>query len=154
MRTLRPGGVPFHPALVHFPIACWTGALLMELAALGGAGAGWWEAARLALAAGTVTGLLAAAAGFLEYAATARDPGVARLVERHLVLAGLAWTCFTANWLWRVALPGAALPDAPWPAFGLLGLSLSGFGLLLAAGHAGARLVYVHGVGSGGAAHE
>ena len=119
----------------------------MELAGLAGAGAGWWQAARLALAAGSVSGLIAAGAGFLEYAVVARQPALAGPVERHMILAALAWTCFTANWLWREALSPTVTPGPGWPAPALAGLSLLGFVLLLLAGHAGARLVYVHGLG-------
>lgn len=149
MRPLRPGGVPLHAALVHFPVAFWTAALAMEIAATAGAGGTWWRLATLALAAGSVTGLLAAGAGFLEYAVVARRPALAKPVERHMILAGLAWTCFTANWLWRAALTAPVQPGPAWPAVGLVGLSVAGFVLLLLAGHAGGRLVYVHGIGSG-----
>lgn len=147
MIPIRPGGVPLHPALVHFPIACWTAALGLELLALATGDAGWWRAGAVALAAGSLTGLAAMAAGLLEYAALAERPRLARLAERHMLLAGLAWTCFTADWLWRQSLAAPGPPAVPWPALGLLALSGGGFVLLVAAGHAGARLVYRHGVG-------
>lgn len=145
MRRLRPGGVPLHPALVHFPVAFWTSALLLDGAALALGRPEPWHAARLALAAGSLTGLAGMAAGFLEYLALARSPQ-AGLVERHAVLAGTAWTLFTFNWIWRIS--AGSVPEAgSWTMLGYPACSAAGFLLLLAAGHAGARLVYRHGVG-------
>lgn len=145
MRRLRPGGVPLHPALVHFPVAFWTAALALDGAALATGRPEFWQGARLALAAGSLTGLAALAAGMLEYLALARTEHAAR-IERHALLAGIAWAIFTFGWLWREV--GAIVPgNASWLAPGYTGCSAVGFIFLLVAGHAGARLVYGHGVG-------
>lgn len=148
MRRLRPGGVPLHPALVHFPVAFWAAAPALDVAALALDRAGLWHYARLALAAGSITALAAMAAGFPEYLAAARDRR-ARLIERHTVLAGLAWGLFTFNWLWRESA-GVTPGNGSWLGLAYAGLSVLGLLLLVAAGHAGARLVYVHGVGTEG----
>lgn len=145
MKPLRPGGVPLHPAVVHFPVAFWTAALALDGAAYFTGRADLWEAARLALAAGAVTGLAAMATGLWEYLAVSRTAR-ASLIERHALLAGLAWTVFTFNWLWRVG-DGTVPGDGSWSLLGYPGCSAAGFLCLLAAGHAGARLVYRHGVG-------
>lgn len=138
--------MPLHPALVHFPVAFWSAALGLEVLALLTGGPAWWRAAELGLALGSLTGLAAMAAGLPEYAAVKGDEIVQRTAERHVLLAGLAWTCFTGDLLWRQGLD-RAVPPAPWPALGLLALSSAGFVFLLATGHVGARLVYRHGVG-------
>lgn len=145
MKRLRPGGVPLHPALVHFPVACWTAALALDGAAIVTTRPELWQAARLTLAAGSVTGVAAAAAGLLEYLAVAHD-ALAGRVERHALLAGLAWSMFTFNWLWRESA-GAVPADGSWLLAAYPACSAAGFLALLAAGHAGARLVYHHGVG-------
>lgn len=147
MKRLRPGGVPLHPALVHFPVAFWTAAPALDGAALALGRVELWLCARLALAAGSITALAAMATGFVEYLAAARDQR-AGLIERHAALAGLAWGLFTCNWLWRESA-GVVPEDGSWFGVAYAGLSVMGLLLLLTAGHAGAQLVYTHGVGTG-----
>lgn len=148
MKRLRPVGVPLHPALVHFPVAFWTAAPALDVAALALGRIELWHNARLALAAGSVTALAAMATGFFEYLVAGRDQR-ASLIERHAVLASTAWGLFTFNWLWRESA-GVIPEDGSRLGVAYAGFSIMGILLLLAAGHAGARLVYVHGVGTEG----
>ena len=78
MRALPPGrrtdllhGVPFgqpaHPALVRFPLGCWTSALLLDLC--GGRGREAERASAMLIAAGVAAALPAAAAGLADWSA-------------------------------------------------------------------------------------
>lgn len=98
-------GVPFHPLLVHFPIAFWTAALIFDCAAMYYGADPWWPLAHGATIAGLVIGALAIATGLLEYL----EPSVAgidiRLAARHGVRTTLAWCVFAAKmiFVWNVA---------------------------------------------------
>jgi nitrite reductase/ring-hydroxylating ferredoxin subunit/uncharacterized membrane protein len=78
VRALPPGrrtdllhGVPFgqpaHPALVRFPLGCWTSAVLLDLC--GGRGREAERASATLIAAGVATALPAAAAGLADWSA-------------------------------------------------------------------------------------
>lgn len=142
MKPFRPGGVPLHPALVHFPIAAWTLALVADAVWLAGGPTGFWSVGWYSLAAGAATGLLAMLAGFLDYLALDAASEAAEAAQRHMRLMGTAWTLFTLDWLLR---------EPEMPVYGLAGiglglLTLCAFALLVIGGHQGARLVYHFGL--------
>lgn len=136
MRPFRIHGLPVHPVLVHFPVAGWSAAtLLLAAAVLDSTGtfatAAWW-----CNAAALVTGLAAMVAGFVESGAVPEGSGTREQVARHMLLAGSTWTVYLIALI--VQFKGMAMFA--------LAVSAAGFVLLLFTGHAGARLVYPHGL--------
>lgn len=132
---------PLHPALVHFPIACWT------LATLADVGSRWWgdPAWRVAgglLLIGAISALATMAAGFLELMKIPNDSPALRVANRHLLMAVITWSCYTASLMLRVHDRTLHPPDAL-----ALALSAIGFLALCATGWLGGTLVYTHGVG-------
>jgi uncharacterized membrane protein len=132
---------PLHPALVHFPLACWSLATIADLASLWLGQSAWWLAGVL-LAIGTVTALAAMAAGLYEFARIGEDhPGLAD-ARRHMLLAMAAWMLYAASLVLR--LQGTTLVAPAWPA---LATSVAGFLCLGATGWLGGKLVYLHRIG-------
>lgn len=132
---------PAHPALVHFPIACWSLATAGDLASLVW-GEPAWRFAGVLMAIGTVTALAAMATGFLELLKVDAASPAMRDINRHMLLVMTAWSCYAASLLLR--LDGVALTR---PGSLELALSIGGFAILCIAGWLGGKLVYGHGVG-------
>jgi uncharacterized membrane protein len=134
-------GHPLHPALVHFPIACWSLATAADVASL------WWgePAWRLAgvlLALGTLIALAAMAAGFVELLKVPAQHPATRDLNRHMLLMLGAWCLYAASLFLRLQGTTLTAPDAL-----DLGLSVVGFVVLGIGGWFGGKLVYTHGVG-------
>jgi len=143
MRGLRLGGHPLHPALVHFPVACWTAAPVLDAVYLLTQDSAWWQAESWCLAVGVGMGLLAMGAGLLDLMAIPDGhPGEAA-AQRHMLLMGSAWSVFVIALVLH-PLRGPASPLQVWTD---LGLTLLGFALLTVGAYAGARLVYDFGIG-------
>lgn len=132
---------PLHPALVHFPIACWSLATAGDLASLF-LGEPAWRFAGLSMAIGVVIAIAAMAAGFFELLKIGNDAPAMRDANRHTLLAMAAWSCYAASLFLR--LEGVALtrPDTL-----EIGLSVGGFVVLSITGWLGGKLVYRQGVG-------
>ncbi len=140
MKAVKLGGVPLHPALVHFPIAAWSLVLVTDVVFFVQGGSAFWAVSYWALMAGVISALLAMAAGFMDFMSCDPEHPAADKVQTHLMLMGISWSLF----LFDLILRSREAPDVmPW---WLLALTLAGFLLLLAGGHIGARLVYVHGI--------
>lgn len=133
---------PLHPALVHFPVACWTLGTLADFGGLWWARWPLWQPAFWLLVVGCATGLLAAAAGFHELVRLPVEHPAARDASRHMLLALGAWVAYAASLFLRLDGTTPVAPDTL-----ALGTSAVGFLLLVGAGHMGGRLVYVHGAG-------
>lgn len=133
---------PLHPALVHFPVACWTLASLADAAALVWEPGWLWQLAFALAALGCAFGLLAAAAGLYELLRMPPDHPAIATATVHMTLALASWCLYAASLLLRVR---DGQPAAP----GTWALVLSGVGLvaLLATGWLGGKLVYGYGVG-------
>lgn len=134
---------PLHPALVHFPIACWTAVPVLDLLYLVLHAPLWWRCSYWVLAIGCVTALAAMALGLFDLMRLpAAHPGQ-RPAQRHMLLMGSAWTLFLFDLLLRSPqhLPSATMA---WTAFAL---SVAAFAVLLVGAWTGAELVYRHGVG-------
>lgn len=133
---------PLHPALVHFPIACWSLATAADVVAW--LGAPWpletFAAALLVLGCGL--GVLAVGAGFLELLKLPAAHPAERDVQWHMLLALGSGGLYAGSLFLRVE-QYQLVPLTP---LALL-LSVLGFVVLLAAGWMGGRLVYRHGVG-------
>lgn len=137
---------PLHPALVHFPIACWTAVPVLDLLYLVLHAPLWWRCSYWVLAIGCVTALAAMALGLFDLMRLpAAHPGQ-RPAQRHMLLMGSAWTLFLVDLLLRspLHLPSAAM------AWAVFALSAIAFVVLLVGAWTGAELVYRHGVGQNG----
>lgn len=131
---------PLHPALVHFPVACWTLATATDFASLWLGEAAWqWSAGLLTV--GCALALLAMLAGLVEMA---RVPEGAALRDAYLHMGAMltALTLYGTRLLLRLDGLQPLAPDT-------LTLLLDGAGFIALAvgGWLGGRLVYGHGVG-------
>lgn len=133
---------PLHPALVHFPIACWSLASAADLASLHIGQAAWWLAGVL-LAIGLVCAIPAMIAGFMELMRVPEDSGAIKDVNRHMLMVTAAFSLYLASLLLRV--DGMTLHA---PGLLAMALSLGGFICLGVAGWLGGKLVYVHRLGA------
>jgi uncharacterized membrane protein len=131
---------PLHPALVHFPIACWTLATGTDFVSIWLGEASWrWSAGLLAM--GCIMALAAMTAGLVELSRVPDGPAL-RDTYLHMGLMLAAFTCFTA----RLVLGLDHMqPLEP----GVLSFVLDAFGFVTLAtgGWLGGRLVYGHGIG-------
>lgn len=132
---------PLHPALVHFPIACWSLASFADLAGLFHGEPVWSFAAAL-MAIGVIAALAAMATGLLEFIKLGPGHPAERVAQRHMAWALAAWCCYATSLVLRVR---GMQPIEP----GGLSLAASalGFGSLAVAGWLGGQLVYSHRLG-------
>ena len=144
MNGLKLFGHPLHPAMVHFPVAAWTGAVVTDalFAALGGAA--WRDVSFWLIVVGVVTALGAMTAGFIDLMALPEGQAAQRRALRHMSVMGGAWTAYVIDLLVRL------LPTGPASALINLSISIVGFLTLLLGTHYGAQLVYDFGVGQTG----
>ncbi len=136
---------PAHPALVHFPIACWSLASCADGAALFVWPAQLQLLAAVLMAMGCVLGVLTAAAGFVELLKLPDGHPAERTANIHMMFALTSWCLYAGSLFLRTEQQHLIAPTV-WA------LLLSGLGLLmlLATGWLGGQLVYRHGVGVGG----
>jgi uncharacterized membrane protein len=134
---------PLHPALVHFPVACWSLAVLADFASLWLGEAAWQWSAGL-LAAGCAIALAAMLAGLLELPRVPEGPAM-RDTYLHMSVMLVAFGLFLTRLLLGLDHLQALAPDA----ISLL-LDAAGFVALAVGGWLGGRLVYGHGIGRGG----
>ena len=132
-------GHPIHPLLVPIPIAAFIGALVTDILFVADGSDSWAVASQWLLGAGLVGALLAALAGFTDFAGNARirefrDAWLHLFANLTLVIVE------TVNLLVRLSDAGRA---------GTLGIALSAIAvlLLLFSGWKGGELVFRHGVG-------
>ena len=136
---------PAHPALVHFPIACWSLASGADGLALLVWPARLHLLAAVLIAIGCVSGLLAAVAGFVELLKLPTGHPAERTANVHMSFALGSWCLYAGSLFLRIEHQQLVAPN-------VLALLLSGAGLLvlLATGWLGGQLVYRHGVGVAG----
>ena len=132
---------PLHPALVHFPIACWSLATAADLASLAW-GEPAWRFAGILLLAGIGFSIPAMLAGLLELARVDGDNPAIKDVNRHMIMVMSALACYVASLFLR--LHGTHFVEPGLPA---IGLSVLGFLCLGVAGWLGGKLVYGHRLG-------
>src|SRR5690606_1676960 len=104
---------PLHPALVHFPVACWSLATIADLASLW-LGQPAWSLAGVLLVIGTIAALAAMGAGLFEFARIAEGSPALPYARWHMLLAMAAWMLYAASLLLR--LEGTTLVAPAWPA--------------------------------------
>jgi uncharacterized membrane protein len=132
---------PLHPALVHFPIACWSLATAADLASLLW-GKPAWMLAGVLLAIGTATAIAAMATGVIELMKVDTEHPASKDLNRHMILVLTAWGFYATSLFLRLRGTTLTQPDAV-----DIGLSAAGFVFLGAAGWFGGKLVYGHGLG-------
>ena len=133
---------PLHPALVHFPVACWSLAVVADFASLHFGAAAWaWSGGLLAV--GCAMAVVAMLAGLLELA---RVPeGVAmRDAYLHMSAMLVALLLFATSLLLRLDHLKPLAPNVA-----SLLLDTGGFLALAVGGWLGGKLVYGYGVGRG-----
>jgi uncharacterized membrane protein len=147
MNGLKLLGHPLHPAVVHFPVAGWTSAVVTDVLYLATRNALWWQISQWLLIVGTITALGAMTAGFIDLVALPAGPAQKRAL-RHMYAMSTAWTIYLVDLLVRF-LAGGPSPSSllAWAA---LALSVVGFLTLLVGTHFGAQLVYDLGIGQTG----
>jgi uncharacterized membrane protein len=127
-------GHPIHQMLIVFPLGLLAMAVVFDLLALGLHQPYWSEIAFWMIAAGIVTGLLAAPFGFVDWIAIPAATRAKRVGALHGLGNILVVLLFAASWYLRRSAP--ATPD------GLaLALSFVGGGLALLTGWLGGELV-------------
>ncbi len=131
---------PLHPALVHFPVACWTLAVVTDVAGLVWGEAAWSWSAGL-LVAGCLMAVVAMLAGLIEFTRVPEGAAM-RDAYLHMGLMVLALALFATRLLLRLDQHRPLAPDAV-----ALLLDAGGFAALAVGGWFGGRLVYGHGVG-------
>lgn len=134
---------PVHPAIVHFPIACWTISTLGDIASIW-LGEPAWRISGVLLIIGTVTAVAAMATGLLELRKIDSSERVSRTADIHMQFVLAAWTFYALSLLMRWT-ENLGPPGAVETALSCLGLIT-----LFVAGWYGGKLVYEHGVGSQG----
>ena len=135
--------MPWHPVLVHYPIALTIMAAVFQLFAVLGRRTGFFLPALVCLCAAGVAGITAAITGAAQEQLVKELPGIHAALERHETLGNLsAWT-LGAGGLLSIYL---YLKGQLRPRLFLLALVLAGT-LVLVTGHYGGRLVYSHGAG-------
>jgi uncharacterized membrane protein len=132
---------PLHPALVHFPIACWSLATAGDLASLL-LGEPAWRFSGMLLVAGIGFSLPAMLAGLLELTRLGVDSPAVHDVNRHMIMVMLALAFYTASLFLRLQGMHLIRPGAL-----AIGSGLVGFLFLCVAGWLGGKLVYVHRLG-------
>jgi len=131
---------PLHPMLVHFPVACWSLAVVADVAGLWFGETAWrWSGGLLAVGCGMA--LAAMVAGLMELPHVPEGAAM-RVAYWHMGAMLAAGTLFCARLLLRLEDARPLAPDT----VSLL-LDAGGFACLAAGGWLGGKLVYRHGVG-------
>jgi uncharacterized membrane protein len=135
---------PFHPALVHFPIACWVLALPCDVLAQWWYDPHWAQRAADLIAAGILLALPAMVAGLVEFGKIDTRHPASTTAYWHLALVSGAWLLYLVSWILRFNMTktGAVIPG---PA--AVGIACAGLLALIAGAWYGAHLVYHHGIG-------
>lgn len=133
---------PLHPALVHFPVACWSLATAADLASIRFGQPAWWLAGVL-MAIGLVCAVPAMVAGFMELIRLPDDSPAITDVNRHMYMVMAAFSLYAVSLLLR--LQGTTLHAPGMPA---MALGIAGFACLAIAGWLGGKLVYGHRLGA------
>lgn len=138
--TARIAKHPIHPMLVPFPIVCFIGALLTDLAYWRTANMMWADFSAWLLAVGVIMGILAAIAGLIDFLGNrlvrAQAPAWPHLIGNAVVLLLAVINTFVhTRDAWTSVVPTGLI------------LSAVVVVLLLITGWLGGSMVYRHGVG-------
>jgi uncharacterized membrane protein len=133
-------GHPLHPAVVHFPIGLLLSATAADVARVAGLISDVRIAAIL-MAGGLAMGLVAMAAGMIDFARL--DQAVVPHAVRHMAAVGTAWLGYAV----ALYLRREVFQDAVDPGTVSVALSLASAAVLALGGFLGGRLVYTFGAG-------
>ena len=102
------GRHPFHPALVHFPIACWGLSHPADLAALIGTrvvffGLDWWAVSSLLIWTGVVFAIPAMVAGVYDFMQLPDEDRLMLAFYKHAGFVGTAWLLYLVSGYTRLA---------------------------------------------------
>ena len=137
--------MPWHPFVVHFPIALLLLAVAIDVVALLARRHAWHDTAWRLLVGGTLAALLAVLTGDAT-AAGHRDAAAAGLIQQHEDLATICLLLFVVSCFGRLPVALGREEARRYVPYWVT-LSLVGAGLLVYTGHLGGELVFQHGVG-------
>jgi uncharacterized membrane protein len=133
-------GHPIHQMLIVFPLGLLATAILFDVLALATSNGYWSEIAFWMIAAGVITGLVAAPFGAIDWFAIPTGTRARRIGAIHGIGNVIVVLLFAGSWLMRRDVPAA--PEAF-----ALALSFSGGVLALGTGWLGGELVDRLGIG-------
>ena len=138
-------GHPLHPLLIHFPIALFSLALVLDVASyVRDDGHGMQKAALVTIIAGIITALIASGPGFVDWSDIREDHPAKKIGRYHMFLNIAAVVLYAISaglrWAWRDA------DHTPVLAFIV---SLLASGVLTFSGYLGGHMVYADGIGVG-----
>jgi len=133
---------PLHPAMVHFPIACWSLASFADVVTLFRPDEIVWQLSGALLVVGSLTAMIAMLTGLLEFSKLKQQHPALKTANRHMLLVMISWCLYTTSLFLR--LEEASIIS---PSLLAIGLSLIACAVLLLAGWYGGKLVYRFGVG-------
>jgi uncharacterized membrane protein len=139
-------GHPIHQMLIVFPLGLLAMAVVFDLIGMVLGDGSWSAVAHPMIAAGVVTGLLAAPFGLIDWLAIPAGTRAKRIGAVHGAGNVVVVVMFALSWLLRRDAPGA-------PAMLALVLSFAGAGLALFTGWLGGELVDRLGIGVDDGAH-
>ena len=141
----KPLQHPIHPILVHFPIGLLLLSFILDLASIVCSELPKLVASSFyAMLLGTITALMAAVPGFVDYSDIRRDHPGKRIATAHMILNLIAVLLYGINlWIRAPVLSDATIGWLPFI------LSIVGIGLLSASGYLGGRLIYDEGIAVG-----
>lgn len=132
---------PLHPALVHFPVACWSLATFADLASQR-FGEHAWGLGGILLLVGSVMALPAMLAGLYEMTRIPAGSPALRTAYVHMAAMLGAFSLYLSSLLLR-----AEHFQLHQPGNASLVLDIAGFLALALGGWQGGKLVYQHGIG-------
>ena len=100
-------GHPIHQMLIVFPLGLLAMAVIFDLLALGRGNGYWSEIGYWMIAAGVITGLLAAPFGFIDWLAIPRDTRAKRIGAVHGVGNVCVVALFATSWILRSDAPAS-----------------------------------------------
>ena len=139
-------GHPIHQALIAFPLGLLGGAVLFDIVAIVISSPGLLQASYYMIAAGVISGLVAAPFGLVDWLGIPSGTRAKFIGAVHGLGNVVVLVLFAASWLLR-------RPDAVGPSGSALGFSSAGLLLALVTGWLGGELVDRLGVGVDEGAH-
>jgi uncharacterized membrane protein len=133
----------WHPAIVHFPIACWVLTTLIDLSlflpwGIEPMSVAWSGVSAILLWTGVLFAIPTMLAGFLDFASLPRAVQDSRELTSHILWMGVAFTCFLGAGILRMRSSSFETP-AVWY---VVAVELVGSMLLLYGGHLASIVVF------------
>jgi uncharacterized membrane protein len=139
---LRIAGHPIHPMLTDFPVGLWVISFVWDIVAISTGNPMWWSFAFWTMLIGLIMALPTAVTGMIDFTGIRAADPAKRTAVIHMVLNLIVASLFLVNLLIR---GGSQPPESRGLAVLLSGVAVF---LLAISGWLGAKLVYVHRVGT------